>query len=144
MPGWRIVGDDIAQAFGQTLYRVGGCALQIGLACPLPVSEWIARGARTAWIVTADNPGAACCPGGFNQARRQALETWVRIHAFSYLTCVNCDPTRKWPDEYGLLIAGLDEGGARALGRRFGQLAIVAVALERPVELVWLSSQRSE
>ena len=138
------MGDDIAKAFSQTLYRVGDHTLQIGATCPPPLARWIVRRSRTAWLVTADNPGAACCPGGFNQARRQALETWVRIQAFSYLACVNCNPDRKWPDEHGLLIAGLDEGGARALGRRFGQLAIVAVALERPVELVWLSRQRSE
>jgi len=139
--------SDTEQAFRHTLYCVNAHesmhTLHIGRPCPPALVDWIARYARTAWLITADNPRAEPLDEAINQTRRQLLETWTRTRALACLACVNQDPLGGWPDEHGLLIAGIQEGSARALGRRFGQLAIVAVSGNRPVELVWLNSSGS-
>jgi len=119
---------------------------RVHISCPCPprLAQWIAPHGKTAWLITADNPGTARLGEHVNTARRHMLGTWVRTRGFACRPCVNRDLSGDWPDEHGLVILGIEEGRARALGQRFGQWAMVAIGPERPVELIWLRAQASE
>ncbi len=136
------MSTDVQQAFNAAAYWVDGddraLELKIGGPCPSDLSRWIARYSTTAWLITADNPAATPLPEAINTARRDVLGSWVKTRQLAFRRCVNRDPSGDWPDEQALLIVGLEEGTARALARRFGQLAMVAIGVDRPIELIWL------
>ena len=48
------------------------------------------------------------------------------------------DPEGEWPHEPSFLVVGISRAEAEALGRRFGQLAIVYARKGEPPELVEL------
>lgn len=135
----------LEDAFYATHYQIAlearRLTLRIGAPCPRALEPWLARhGGRTpAWLITACNPGAQALSAAENTSRSIALRAWATAHAAALLETVNRDPTGNWPDEPGLLIAGLEEGLARSAALRFRQLAMVAVRAGAPVELLWLS-----
>lgn len=115
-------------------------AMRIGQPAPAVVARWIAGHAAsgTAWMITGDNPDAEPDVDAANQARRALLATLIDRSGIKTLPSVHRDPSGRWPDEHGLLIAGIDDGMAAALGRRLGQAAIVAVPAHGVVRLWWL------
>lgn len=102
------------------------------------ISSWVAahNGAAPAWLITACNPGGEAISEIKNRALVETLDAQLNRAGLHCLTAVNRDPTGNWPDEPSRLIAGLEEGMARTLARRFGQAAIVAVR-HNSVELAW-------
>lgn len=138
------MSDDLRAAFEATRYRVfienDSHVLQIGMPCPEPIADWLVRRAfaRCGWLVTAYNPNAEPIDAQRNAARDALLRSWTVRRACGWLETVNEDPDGSWPDETGVLIAGVEEGEVRAQGRRLGQAAIVAVPASAPVGLVWL------
>ncbi|GAB3683544.1 DUF3293 domain-containing protein [Salinisphaera aquimarina] len=136
--------DDIQTLFASACYRVtlpsGFADLRIDAPCPDTLACWLARhaGSTPAWLITAHNPRAQLLDASVNRARATVLEHYATTRHLVALECVNQDPADAWPDEPGLLIAGLEEGMARALGRRFAQLAIVEVRIAQSVRLLWL------
>jgi len=138
--------DNTENAFRCAAYDVAldesWWTLKIGEPCPAAIQSWLRThaGAAPAWLVTAHNPGAQRLAADDNEVRDAVLRDWANHHAQACLATVNRDPHDDWPDEPGLLIAGVDEGLARTLARRLGQLAMVAVHAENPTELVWLTS----
>lgn len=134
--------DPLQAAFTATRYRVidCDCEIRIGHPMPAPVGRWLAARGRTVWLITADNPGAQPSDAVINASRRGVLDSL--LHRPGLYTCrtVHEDPQNAWPDEYGRLITGLDAGLACALGRRFGQAAIVCLGQDSLARLVWLDS----
>jgi hypothetical protein len=143
-----MISPNLKQAFAATRYQVAldgkWLTLTTGAPCPEPLAAWLrAQGSPIAWLITAYNPGARMLAATTNAARHAVLRDWVAQRGLACLDSVNVDPTQKWPsdpwpDEPGLLIAGLEEDLARALAGRFGQLAMLAVRPDAPVALVWL------
>lgn len=134
----------LAEAFSATRYRVidCDCVIRIGQPMPTALFRWLAEhGQRGAlWLITADNPGAQPTGATINAARRAVLDDLLDRPGRYTCQTVHEDPDHVWPHEYGRLIAGLDTGLACALGRRFGQAAIVGLSPHTPARLVWLDS----
>lgn len=134
----------IVTAFRQTRYRVSYArerlTVLIDQPCPPLLEPWLRghAGCTPGWLITAHNGDAQPLETGLNDARQRVLRDWVTGHGYPYLPTVHEDPGGRWPDEPGLLIAGIEQGLVRALGRRFRQLALVALPMEANAELVWL------
>lgn len=139
---------ELAGAFAATDYRVehGGRVITLHLGEPPPsqLVDWIVAwaGSSTAWLITGCNPGAEMVSRAENEARCRVLGTMLNRSGVSRLPAVNHDPKGLWPDEPGWLVAGLEEGMARNLARRFGQAAIVAVRAG-DANLIWLENPPS-
>lgn len=134
--------DPLQAAFTATRYRVidCDCEIRIGRPMPAPLSRWLAARGPTIWLITADNPGARPTDAVINASRRGVLDSLLDRPGLHTCRTVHEDPQNAWPDEYGRLITGLDAGTACALGRRFGQAAIVGLSRHNPARLVWLDS----
>jgi|GEM_PF-643710 len=134
-------------AFSSTRYEIdlpnqqAACVVRIAQPVPDALTAWIAGYSRsgTAWIITADNPDAAPCDDAFNSARRWALDAMLKRPGVRWLATQHRAGYHNWPVEHGRLITGLETGLALALGRRFGQLAVVALPAGQPAQLVWLT-----
>ncbi|ERJ19959.1 hypothetical protein SSPSH_001134 [Salinisphaera shabanensis E1L3A] len=138
------MSDDLRGAFEATDYRVfldnESHVLHIGAPCPEPLSDWLAHRAFTqcGWLITAYNPKAEQIDAACNQARDALLRAWAQRRAAAWLETVNEAPNGGWPDEPGVLVAGIEEGEIRAMGRRLDQAALVQIAAADSIELVWL------
>jgi uncharacterized protein DUF3293 len=91
-------------------------------------SEWA--------YVTAFNPGSRVIPDEMNRARHQELCVAVRALRVHVLEGHGAGIDGDWPLEISLLVVGITLDHARALGRQFGQLAIVAGRVGEPARLV--------
>ncbi len=138
--------NDVARAFERTAYNVDIEAVRhtlfLGEPYPTAFRQWLRTWCRThcAWIVTGHNPDAQRLGSAANDKRHAALETCLDVGAIRYAPAVNTAADDDWPPEPGFLLLNVDEGMARALARRFGQLAIVAVPLNGVARLVWLDA----
>lgn len=133
-------------AYADTGYRVllptATEDVRIGQRAPA-LERWMEEhGARSAAIVTACNPRSRLLgPCGNRRAQRALLDVLrasyvARGHAI--LPACNRALHGDWPDEPGFAVGGLSVGGARRLGARFGQHAVVWVGFGRNAELVWV------
>lgn len=115
-------------------------ALELSRPVPDRVTAWLKRynGGRSSWLITAHNPGGVVTSPDDNRAQHERLDALLDRSGLYRLPSINRDPADEWPDEPGWLVAGLEEGLARSLGRRFGQAALVAVSCER-AELIWIT-----
>ena len=117
------------KAYRSALYRVKarprGFTLQVGRVSK-PLAKLLKEeGLSTAAFLTASNPRGFRRSRGLNQKAHQKLLAVLRRRGFSFLPAMGKDPKRKWPGEVSLLILGLGLAEAKALGRRFGQNALV-------------------
>ena len=140
----QAIDNSMHAAFEAAHYRIllgdDSYVLHIGTPSPAPIAEWVSRHAvsRCAWLMTAHNPNAEQIDAVRNRARDSLLRTWAEQRAITWLETVNEDTEGGWPAESGVLIAGLEEGEVRAMARRFGQAAIVAVLADSVATLVWI------
>ena len=82
--------------------------------------------ARRWAFITAWNPGSAPLPRAENDARQAQLRGIVEKRGFTILPGEGIGEDRSWPPEESLMVLGITEAEAVRLGRRFGQLAILA------------------
>lgn len=131
-------------AFSATRYRVVArdCVIRIGEPMPKALSPWLPEDMprQALWLITADNPGAQQITHTINTSRRAVLDALLDRPGLRVCQTVHEDPADAWPDERGRLIAGLEAGQACALGRRFGQAAVVTLSKRLPARLVWLDN----
>lgn len=137
--------ERLAAAYARTRYTVllprGELILRLGAADAAADRRLRAEaGVQACWaIVTPCNPRSEIAPEQANAAALRALEEAVERAAQAHVPAVNRDPDRRWPDEPGLLLCDPPAGLAEALGRRFGQHAIVAGKLGGQAELLWVT-----
>ncbi|MCX9157324.1 DUF3293 domain-containing protein [Niveibacterium sp. 24ML] len=86
-------------------------------------------------IVSAANPGSQPLPDRENAARHRALQAAVAQLRLAALPTRHVADAGDWPDESGLLVLGANLEAASALGRRFGQNAIVSIAADNTPRL---------
>lgn len=86
-------------------------------------------------FLTAWNPGSRLLAAAENARRQAALLAAAGRAGYPYLPGRGIGADGGWPSEESLLILGIARPAALALGRRFGQLAIVCAARGEPVEL---------
>ncbi len=77
-------------------------------------------------VITAHNPGGAWRDEADSARAHETLVAACRADAIATHPAWGGDPAGRWM-ELGLLVVGLDDGTARALGARFGQDAIYAL-----------------
>lgn len=140
------MAEMLEHAFMTTRYRIDHAGdlwtLRVGEPCPAPLTDWVHRyaGSRPAWLITGCNPGADALATARNRGRIQLVRLWAAECASAWLPSVNEAANGAWPDEPGVLAAGVEEGLVRSMGRRLGQLAVVTVSASGPVSLLWLKN----
>jgi hypothetical protein len=86
--------------------------------------------------ITAYNPESRRLSDEDNVVRQQALVQAVQDRGLTFFEGESVLDAAAWPPETSLLILGISPDDARALGRQFGQLAIVVGRLDQPARLV--------
>jgi hypothetical protein len=94
------------------------------------------RGVRDWAYVTAYNPDSQLLAEAQNVRRQQELVEAVRDRGLAFLDGEGIGEDSRWPAEPSILILGIESDDARALGRQFGQLAIVVGRTGQPARLV--------
>ena len=134
--------EHLLQAYRNTRYCVqlpsGEIVLRVGKHLPAVDALLHAHGLRTWVFITADNPGSIRDEPG-NPVRRALLRDQVQELGLPWFIGRGVGNEPGWPAEESLLILGLDAEEAIALGRQFGQLALLAGELGGPARLVCCS-----
>lgn len=91
---------------------------------------------QTFAIISAYNPGSRLLDVVENQARHADL--LARLQAGVRHETRHVAHQGDWPDEYGVLIFGITETTATALGRTFGQNAILFGGADAIPRLTWI------
>lgn len=86
--------------------------------------------------ITAYNPESRLLSEDENVRRQQLLVEAVLDRGLTFFEGESVLDAAAWPPEPSLLILGISPDEARALGRQFGQLAIVVGRLNQPARLV--------
>lgn len=134
--------QDWLQSYLDTAYRV---YLPTATECVLidrrapALDHWMdEHNERCAAIVTACNPHSRPLgPFGNRRAQRALLDV-LRAHGHAILPGCNRAIDGDWPDEPSFAIAGLSRGGARRLGARYKQNAVVWLPRGGRAELLWV------
>lgn len=127
-------------AYRLAIYKVGDAIeRQIGVVDDA-ADRWLAtQGVKRSWaIVTACNPFGIVADEAANAASVAALRAKICETGVRHLDAAGRDSDDVWPAERSELLMDPPEGLAAALGRRFGQNAIVTGTLGEAPELVWL------
>ncbi|HUM11513.1 MAG TPA: DUF3293 domain-containing protein [Myxococcaceae bacterium] len=136
-----MVDPKLVQAYLETRYRVfppgsPEHVLRVGQRHPgfdAQLAE--ARGSR--WVVlTAWNPGSVRCTEAENTAAQGELGATLRRAGLVAWPARGESPGRDWMEE-SLCVLDLDPEQARALARRFGQVAVVQGELGGEARLVF-------
>jgi Protein of unknown function (DUF3293) len=86
--------------------------------------------------LTAYNPASRRLAEEENVRRQRELVDAVRDRGLTFLDGEGIGDDARWPAEPSILILGIESDDARALGRQFGQLAIVVGRTGQPARLV--------
>jgi hypothetical protein len=89
-------------------------------------------------FITACNPLGRPAAAALNAQRQAALLAQLSRRKLVAIRGMGQHPTNKWPGEPSFLVLGLTRRGARALGRRFEQNAIVWAGLDAVPRLILL------
>lgn len=132
----------LADAYLHTTYRVlvadEPIDIRIGAVNPALERLLQAQQVQTWAFVTASNPLSRAFPEQDNARRNDALKRSLREAGWRYLEALGVPDQSGWEPEHSVLIQGIDRETAVALGRRWGQNAIVFGKAGEPPELVWI------
>lgn len=126
---------ELIAAYETAEYAVAGRVLRVGERSAALDALLEAQGVQGAAFLTAANPRSVRLPARENAARMHALEAAVREGGHAYLHGEGRDPQGKWLAEPSLLVLGMSRAQAEALGRAFGQNAILFIERGSPAEL---------
>ena len=99
-----------------------------------------AEGAAAAAFITAANPGGEQVSAWKNEIANAALVESQTKAGYRCFEGEGRDPEKRWKPERSVLIVGIPRADAEAVGRAFGQNAIVFVERGRAPELVILET----
>ena len=132
---------ELEAAYRATSYFVDGSggrfAVRVGRPCPEADALAAAHGADVWAYVTAYNPGSIAAPRERNETRQRQLEQALAEAGYRFYRGEGVGDDGGWPPEPSLFVPGVDETTAAALGRRFGQAAVVVGERGGPARLVW-------
>jgi len=97
-----------------------------------------AAGAASAAYVTAANPRGVRRSEAENKNAFDSLQKFLNEKRYRHCAGEGRDPQGRWPAEQSFLVVGIERADAAALGRRFGQNAVVLIEEGRAPELVLL------
>jgi hypothetical protein len=135
------MNERLDAAYRATSYVVdgpdGAFALRVGETSP-PLDDLLRRhGARSWAFVTACNPGSIPLSADENRGRAEELTRVVSEGGYPFRTGRGIGEG-DWLPEESLLVLEIALEDAAALGRRFGQNAILVGEAGAPARLVWL------
>ena len=122
--------QELYEAFKQTIYLVSTEELiAIRVDHPSPQLQQLLLGntAKSAAIITADNPRSQLLLDVDNLQAKERLRARFQADGFTFLETTHRDPTSKWPDEYGFLVFDLPQQTLDRLLLEYGQLAAVTI-----------------
>lgn len=118
----------LIRAYQETDYRVGG-ERPFVLHIDLPSIDLQALYRQTrvdrAAFLTACNPGSARSSDAENEARQSELACILDGMHLAYIDGMGLHPRGGWDGEPSFLVLGMSREDACAVGRRFGQNAVV-------------------
>lgn len=95
-------------------------------------------GVSTAAMITAWNPLSELTADEVNRAAQTALIAALDAGGWAHLAAFGHDPDGAWPGEESRLVLGIPDEPLFALGRRFGQNAVIRVRADAVPVLVML------
>ena len=125
-----------------TTYRVfvasdAAIDIRIGERSPR-LDALLSKHGCNAWVfVTAWNPGSQPLQRAENEGRQSELLALLCERGLQWLAGSGVPPDAAWHAEDSVLVLGIDSDEGVAIGRRFGQVAIVAGTVGCPAELVY-------
>ncbi|MCB9356309.1 MAG: DUF3293 domain-containing protein [Lewinellaceae bacterium] len=124
-PDW--VDRELLTAYIRTEYRgENDAVLHIGCALPPMLLRRLSNNRiRTLAVLTAWNPASVLLPEKENRLRTRALKEDLSLVCTTFWRGFNVDPGGRWPAEESFWAFGIDAARAVALGRRYGQNALV-------------------
>ncbi len=120
---------------------VGGFTIRCGDVSPALDALLAAAGTDTWAFITAHNPGSRRLDDAENRRRHAALVEEVGRRGLVCHAGAGRGDDGAWPAEESVLVPGLDEAAAVAIGRAFGQLAVVVGERGRPARLAWVAPE---
>lgn len=123
------VSPELIAAYRATEYR-GGCGpeaivLRIDERSASLMSLFDSSGYRSAAFITAYNPSSRLESEDANRAAHARLRAALMRRTPHIIEGASANPAGAWPDEKSFLALGLELEEAKAVGREFGQNAIV-------------------
>ncbi len=130
----------LKNAYEATDYRVGDrFTIRCGERSP-PLEALLAESGHDTWAyITAWNPGSMALDTAENRRRMSDLSDRIALLGFPMLEGEGVGTGGDWPPEPSLLVLGIAASEALALGREFGQVAIVVGRLGAPARLCFCS-----
>jgi len=122
------IGAQTLRAYRQTDYTVHArqpFVLRVGAPQPALAALYRERGVACAAFLTASNPRSRLLQPAVNERRQARLRRALERQGRSVLPGTGRHPLGGWPGEPSFLVPGLSRAAARALGRRFGQNAVL-------------------
>ena len=129
------------QAYLETEYRVSAAppfTLRIGERSAELAALHKQHRVDCSAFITAWNPFSRGLESGANALLQEALRREVLSRSLVFVEGVGQHPDNGWPGEDSLLVLGLAQEAAKALGTRFEQNAIVLSAADAVPRLVML------
>ncbi len=131
--------SDLLDAYRNTDYVImpddGDIVVHIDAAAPALMALLDSQSCTTAALLTAFNPRSE--PAGAAENRAAHARLLARLDGYRLLPTVHRDPAGIWPDEEGVLVAGIDQDTAIQVARDFAQNALVWIAAGELPVLIW-------
>ena len=130
----------LKEAYETTDYRVGDrFTIRCGERSP-PLDALLAESGHDTWaFITAWNPGSIALDDAENRRRMTDLAGRIALLGLPMLEGEGLGTGGDWPSEPSLLVLGIGASEALALGREFGQVAVVIGRLGEPARLCFCS-----
>jgi hypothetical protein len=134
--------DQLLVAYATTLFEanttLGSVVLKVGEYNDCLANLYRTTGTQCAAYITAWNPASVPLTEAQNRARHTELLASLKTRRHTYEEGYGRDPTGQWPPERSVLVLGIPGDEACAVGREFGQAAIVVVDADAIPRLRWL------
>lgn len=137
-----MVDHPLKKAYETTDYRVGDVfTIRCGETTP-PLDDLLSAGGHDSWaFLTAWNPGSIRHDDADNRRRMIDLSARIALLGLATLEGEGVGTEGEWPPEPSLLVLGLGVPEALALGREYGQVAIVVGRRGEPARLVFCTPE---
>jgi len=134
------IEPELLRAYMNALYRIEGATdFRIGEYSPELAQFHIACNATHSDFLTAFNPASKRLPAEENARRHTELGTRLDSLNARKVAAAGLDPAGHWPPEPGYLVFDLPVGDVIALGRAYGQNAIVRIGTDAVPRLIWIA-----
>jgi hypothetical protein len=136
---------ELVESYRRTDYVVARPRIRLRIgARSARLARLLERRCLHSWaFVTAWNPGSFPHPRAANRARDRELRRVLQRRGLTALRATARPRLAGWMNEAGWLVLGIARGEALALGRRFGQVAVVSGTRGRRARLVLCAARRA-